>query len=162
MRCSDPQIMDWFRKFVHHSFINRNILRHNARTRWGQGVIFLCCFFVTGGSVWWHPVQSVRKGQPFYDDLLFSNVCIYQFFSACVPCCAWLLLKRLLIKFYVDYCSIILKHRLVLLLPIICIFFVSLSFCIILYVRMSFDNVTIYKLVHVFFYLNVHRQRWRK
>ena len=33
MRCSDPQIMAWFGKFIHHSFLNRNILRYNARTR---------------------------------------------------------------------------------------------------------------------------------
>ena len=33
MRCSDPQIMAWLGKFIHHSFLNRNILRYNARTR---------------------------------------------------------------------------------------------------------------------------------
>ena len=33
MRCSDLQIMAWFGKFIHHSFLNRNILRYNARTR---------------------------------------------------------------------------------------------------------------------------------
>ena len=44
MRCSDPQIMAWFGKFIHHSFPNRNILRHDACTRWGQGVVFLWLF----------------------------------------------------------------------------------------------------------------------
>ena len=33
IRCTDPQIMACFGKFIHHSFLNRNILKYNARTR---------------------------------------------------------------------------------------------------------------------------------
>ena len=42
MRCSDPQILAWFGKCVHHSF------GYNSHTRWGQGVIFLRLF-----RCWW-------------------------------------------------------------------------------------------------------------
>ena len=45
MRCPDPQIVAWFGKFIHHSYLNRDIIRYNARTCWRQGIVFLCVFF---------------------------------------------------------------------------------------------------------------------
>ena len=51
MRCSDPQIMAWFGKFIHHSFLNRNILRYNVVHVEDKGLCFYG-LFVTGGNVW--------------------------------------------------------------------------------------------------------------
>ena len=86
MGCSDPQIMAWFGKFIHHSFLNRNILRYNARTRWGQGVVFLWPSSLLAAVFGDMRCRQWRKGLPFPDDPLFSNVCV----SRCVFQCCWL------------------------------------------------------------------------
>ena len=118
MRCSDPQIMAWFGKFIHHSCLNRNILRYNVRTRWGQGVVFLWpsrhwrqCL-VTCGAV------SEGRGCRF-----LTIFCSRMYVS--LDLCS----NMLLIKCYVDYLFYYFKHFLVLLFLIICIFVVSLPFC---------------------------------
>ena len=98
MRCSDPHIMAWFGKFIHHSFLNRNILRYNARTRWGQWVVFYG-LFVTGGNVWWHAVPSVKEGAAVSSwSFVLKCMCL----SVCVPICCWL-------NFMWIICSIILN-----------------------------------------------------
>ena len=73
MRCSDPQIMAWFGKFIHHSFLNRSILRYNARTRWGQGVVFLWPFSSLAAVFGDMRCRQWRKGLPFPDDVCVSQ-----------------------------------------------------------------------------------------
>ena len=83
IRCSDPQIMTRFGKFIHHSFLNRNILRYNARTRWGQGVVFLWFFrhwrqrLMTCGAV------SEEGAAVSWRSFVLECMCL----SVCVPIC---------------------------------------------------------------------------
>ena len=154
MKCSDAQIMAWFGKCINHSFTNRNILKHNARRRWGQWDVFLWLF-----RHWWQRLMTCgavsEEGSAIsWRSFVLECMCLL----VCVPICwhacrALLLLKRLLIKIkcYVDCCSIIVN---------IAWFYSSKSFVfsvflclfeIFLYVRMSFYNAMFYMLVHVFY-----------
>ena len=151
MRCSGPQITAWFGKFIQHSSLNRNILRYNARTRWGQGVVFSWPFLhwrqclMTCGAV------SEGRGCRF-----LTIFCSRMYVS--LGLCS----NMLLIKCYVDYLFYYFTHFLVLLFLIICISLFLCRFAMFLYVRMSFYNVMFHMLVHVFIFMSVHRQRWRK
>ena len=83
MRCPDPQIVAWFGKFIHHSYLNRDIIRYNARTCWRQGIVFLCVFFSSLAAAfddmqcrqWGRCCRFLTNGD------LSSRVCIYQFFT---------------------------------------------------------------------------------
>ena len=150
MRCSDPQIMAWFGKFIHHSFLNRNILRYNARTRWGQWVVFLWPF-----RHWRQCLMTCGAVSEGRCCRFLTIFCSQMYVSLCL--CS----NMLLIKFYVDYLFYYFKHFLVLLFLSFVFSLFLCRFAIFLYVRMSFYNGMFYMLVHVFIYMSVHRQRWR-